>query len=168
MWCNGKRWTDCSVDAFSEDGPAAHFKRFAAAFGLHALEQSLNAANLASQIMQFGQFPIGELAPASFCGNCRAKTEEQSTNFLKAESGLTRLLNHGEAIKRDGVVAAAAADAIRARKEAKLFVVADGGRPQPHPARDLGNGEAQHAIILNRASRNTPISMSAGERGTMC
>ncbi|HKS81443.1 MAG TPA: hypothetical protein VJR23_08040 [Candidatus Acidoferrales bacterium] len=103
------------MDAFGEDGPATNLECLAAAFGLHPLEQALHTANLASQIMQFGQFEIGEPAPASPRRNCRAETEEESTNFVKAESGLARLLNHGEATESDGVVAAAAADAFRVR-----------------------------------------------------
>ena len=83
-----------------------------------------------NELIKLDEFLLREFFPPFGGWSAVAKTEKQFADFVEGEADLARALESGEAIERGVVVSALAADALRPRQDADLFVVANCGRAQ--------------------------------------
>ena len=89
------------------------------------LEKSFQTERADDAIFDLGEFFCGELFPARADRSLIPEAAKEKLDFGKGETHLAREANQQDTVESVSRVAALAADAMRRRKQAELFVVTD-------------------------------------------
>lgn len=103
---------------------ATLLKRSASTLSL-ALKHELYGLDLFDQLLEFREFSLRQLFPTLGGRGAVAKAKEKLANLIERETDLTRSLERDQTVKRGLVVSSLAANPMRGRQNANLFVVAN-------------------------------------------